>query len=159
VFKRVLYESTWQAVKAFNNRIYYDYDGREWRELKPEAILERLIKTKLYSFISNPENLSLIEEKERFIECVNFIAQDISDSIMEITKEIIVDDNIKEWELGFRESGSGSTSRRYNLILSIIDKKFYLNYEKGKYDNLYDSLRKIVVDNKYFKEKMRALTK
>ncbi len=161
-FMTNLNESTWQTIKAFNNRIAYDYDGREWGRLKPEAILERIIKTNIYGFLVNPDNVDDIVDMERFLECVDYIAQNIAIKVTEIVREHIVNAKNKEgetWKTGADLYGNGSTSVRYWVIQGIIDYNFEIDYEKGKYDKLYDDLKKCVIDNKFFKGQIGAKVK
>ena len=57
-FMKLLEQSEWQKEKAFNIRMAKNYDGREWRDLMPEAMLI----TKLNLIIRNCINNDIVNK-------------------------------------------------------------------------------------------------
>lgn len=148
-FLNELYRSDWQTVKAFNRRIAYDFDGRSWWNLHPEYTLEKIVKTHLMSFLTNPENADKCGNELAFILYMNYLMSTMSATLIEIVKSIIVTKNQDEWEYCIKKVfGSDSTrTRLWRIENNIIKQYFDINYKDNKIDKLLEELKRVINEN------------
>lgn len=150
-FIKRINSSSWQELESFNSKIIYNYKGRAEGNLCPEYILESLIKEKLLSYLLNSESVKKEINNETFEEGVMFIMESLSGEIIEGVKRLVVDDNLEKWEKGFNSIEESFISRRKS-IGDVINENFYVDYELLKEDKILSLLKKILSNNKVFKE-------
>ncbi|MFF2909193.1 hypothetical protein [Paenibacillus sp. NPDC057934] len=155
-FTQLIKEGIWQTIKAFNERIAYDYDSREWREFKPESHLTGILQRRIVAFLLHPENLFSekdIKDRGMFVEFISQMTQNyLVRALRQLAKDHITSGVLKEkWLLAANQGGNGSTFIRKNIILEALDDYFTIDYSSGKRDFLYKDLRRHVFENTYMK--------
>lgn len=89
--------STEETLREFLLRISNDFGGREYRKLCPEYILERKLKTKLTSFLLNPQSVKEEISCFDFYNIIESLMESISSEIMQGIEKILVSNNIERW--------------------------------------------------------------
>lgn len=143
----------WQTVKAFNSRIAYNYDSREWSNLRPESEFIGYAQKKIISFLLNPENIdvdSQIKDKALFVEVIsNMMSNYLSKEFRKIAEIVIYEELLNDcWEPGIKKSGTGSTYERKRIIHQIFNRKFDSDVET---DKMFKRFKQIVFGNDLMK--------
>ena len=139
----------WQTVKAFNARIAWNYDSREWGNLRPESDYIGYAQRKIIAFLLNPENIDderAIKDKGLFVQAIsNMMANSLSVEFKKTAEKAIYIELLEDcWRHGISKEGAGSTFTRNRIINSQIDSAFH---STEKMDLLFREFRKIVFDN------------
>lgn len=140
----------WQAVKAFNSRIAYNYDHREWRNLRPESDFIGYAQKKIISYLLNPENIDdekMITDKSLYVKTVsNLMDTQLSNEFKLLAEKIIYNAlHSGCWQPGIELSGPGSTKTRKVLFHTQLNEKLISDIES---DATFRKFKSIVFENK-----------
>ena len=152
-FMKLLEQSEWQKEKAFNIRMAKNYDGREWRDLMPEAMLI----TKLNLIIRNCINNDIVNKLEGNAKrCVDIycdvMLQEMSKEVKKAVKKVIYEGMLDDyWIPASKKRGNGSTNERHILIKKSISECFLNRNEiSEEYISLYSIIAETLINNKKF---------
>lgn len=130
-FSNEVYSLHWKRVEAFTDRIGYNYNGRSFHTLRPEADLKKLLKTNIEYIISNPTNCSK-KEKEQFYDYFQMIQEKIAKKIDEIIEKLIFKDNQQKWRDLYNLTGLGTGNSRKDSTVNLINESISFDRLKGK---------------------------
>ena len=155
-FKDLFFFYPWQSLKAFNIRMAYNFDYREWRGVRPEGYLNFAVKKTLRGYFRKywlPELLDFeIDVCKNYLD---FVIDSYSSVIKKKIETVMYDELLEDcWKIGYAYSGQGSSTDRENLIISSMRKKFYMGDDDFSDNNiLYDAIMGIFDEevNKEFK--------
>lgn len=154
-FRELIYSCAWQTVKAFNVRIAYNWDHREWGVLQPEAMFIQLANRAIMSYLLNPVNVVSINEKfgiEFTMIIQEIVSEQLADGINSIARQAIYTELLNScWKPAEEKRGSGSTWSRAYLITNKIKEKFEVDSKLGKYNELYNTFVDLIFENEYIK--------
>lgn len=152
-FIRLLEQSEWQKEKAFNIRMAKDYDGREWRNLMPEAMLI----TKLNLIIRNCINNGIVNKLEGNAKrCLDIycdiMLQEMTKEVKKAVKKVIYENMLEDcWIPASKKRGIGSTNERHILIKKAVF-EYFINRNEicEEYISLYSIIAEVLINNKKF---------
>lgn len=150
-FKSVILQEHWSTVKAFNSRMAYDWQNREWRSIRPELELKIMIKRKLIEILMNPKNINN-DEKEKIIELVQVIQEDISKKLSNEIKKIIYEKNKSQWLDCYNLNGNGSGNERKCRINKIINDTFEFDRNNNEENIVFEEVMKIIKELNHYKD-------
>lgn len=139
-FSSTVYELHWKIVEAFTDRIGYNYNGRKYRMLMPEADIRQNLKINIEKIISKPINYSE-EERKQLYDDFQMIQEKVSQNIDEIVAELIFKNNQEIWKELYKLSGQGTGNKRKRRTAELVKQSVTFDRQQGRENEI---LKRIV---------------
>ena len=140
-WKRLLIETPWQSIKAFNRRMVWKHD--EYKGLKPIAQLHDFIIAKMYIFLADPKSWPCEISNSEKQESIDTISKLFSSKALAVVRDRIHVLVEELWEKGMQFSGAGSTMQRKKIIEDVWNESvpYYQDIEAIRFkDQIKQSL-------------------
>ena len=144
-FSAIVSSAHWTKVKAFTDRMAYNYCNRCYEQIAPEAKLRYLLKYPLEKFISNPIEYSEEAKQAKFNQ-LQMLQEELAKRVDKIIEQVVYKDNEIKWQQAYRLYGTGSGNQRKRDTIGIIRNSVAFDRSINKESKIYTEIIKNMLE-------------